>query len=52
LDRILKKLKFIRTPEMQYIGRPSQHSFATGSNIDHKYEGQKLWQDFEKLILK
>ena len=47
LDRLLKKHKFHET---NYIGRPSQHSFATGSNIDHKYESEKLWHDFEKAI--
>jgi 2-oxoglutarate dehydrogenase complex dehydrogenase (E1) component-like enzyme len=51
VDRLLKKHKFTHAyGEMQYIGRPSQHSFATGSNIDHKYETEKLWKDFEKAI--
>jgi 2-oxoglutarate dehydrogenase E1 component len=50
IDRLLKKHKFLHCPEMQYIGRSSQHSFATGSNIDHKYENEKLWKDFEKAI--
>ena len=50
IDRILKKHKFQQNHETNYIGRPSQHSFATGSNIDHKYESDKLWKDFENAI--
>jgi probable 2-oxoglutarate dehydrogenase E1 component DHKTD1 len=50
IDRLLKKHKFTKCPEMRYIGRSSQHSFATGSNIDHKYENDKLWKDFEKAL--
>lgn len=51
IDRLLKKLKF-KNGEMGYVGRPSQHSFATGSQIDHKYESEKLWKDFESAIYK
>ena len=47
IDRVLKARG---SGEMQYIGRSSQHSFATGSNIDNKYESEKLWKDFEKAI--
>jgi 2-oxoglutarate dehydrogenase complex dehydrogenase (E1) component-like enzyme len=51
LDRLLRKLKFSKSQETGYIGRPSQHSFATGAGTDHKNEVKKLWQDFEKNIL-
>lgn len=50
IDRLLKKHKFHHGHEMRYIGRQSQHSFATGSNIDYKYESEKLWKDFEKAV--
>ncbi len=50
IDKILKKNKFHHNAELNYIGRPSQHSFATGCPNDHKYESEKLWKDFEKAI--
>jgi len=50
MDRLLKKMKFTRSQEMSYIGRASQHSFATGAASEHKYESIKLWNDFEKAI--
>jgi 2-oxoglutarate dehydrogenase complex dehydrogenase (E1) component-like enzyme len=51
IDRALKKLK-LKQSEMAYIGRPAQHSFATGASIDYKYESDKLWKDFEAAIYK
>jgi len=50
IDRLLKDLNFTKK-SMEYVGRPSQHSFATGSPQDYKKEGEKLWKDFEKAVL-
>lgn len=43
LDRVLKK-------PLAYVGRPSQHSFATGAPANYKAESKRLWEDFEKAI--
>lgn len=51
IDRILRDLKFSQG-EIAYVGRPSQHSFATGSPQDYKKESEKLWKDFEAAIYK
>lgn len=49
IDRVLKDLKFSQAG-MKYVGRPSQHSFATGSPKDYKAESEKLWRDFDAII--
>jgi 2-oxoglutarate dehydrogenase complex dehydrogenase (E1) component-like enzyme len=49
LDLMIRELKF--TTETAYIGRASQHSFATGAGTEHKAEVKKLWEDFDRHIL-
>lgn len=50
IDRSLKSLNYKNT-NMGYIGRPSQHSFATGSNVCYKKEEKEIYNEFEKRIL-
>jgi 2-oxoglutarate dehydrogenase complex dehydrogenase (E1) component-like enzyme len=49
VDRILKKHQI---GTLGYVGRLSQHSFATGASVNHKYETEKLWKDFEAAVYK
>lgn len=50
VDRLMRKLRFTRSQEMAFVGRQSQHSFATGANINHKYETERLWSDFARAV--
>jgi len=46
LDRLLADQKFSNS-KLNFIGRPSIHSFATGSPNDHKKEGENIWKHFD-----
>ena len=50
VDRMLEKHDFDQQ-EMQYLGRPSLHSFCTGAASEHKKQNIKLWSDFNQRIL-
>ena len=43
IDRMIRNLRFNRVDHTHYIGRPSQHSFATGAQVNHKKETVELW---------
>ena len=50
LDRVFSDQKFSKN-KLNFVGRPSIHSFATGSPSDHKKEGETIWKNFDSRIL-
>lgn len=49
LDRVIQDQGYAQSA-VNFVGRPSIHSFATGANSCHKRETDQLWQDFSAQI--
>lgn len=50
IDRILDDLN--ASTELQFIGRPSMHSFCSGASVDHKAQTEQIRAQIDELIRK
>jgi len=42
--------KMIASGELQFIGRPSMHSFCTGAASDNKAQLESMWGQFKSDV--